>query len=96
MNPITGIAGSCARATSGHAAANPVIPAMKLRRRITLPSFGYRQLGLPTQAYQSRNLRPVKCDEMVSLHCTNLELQMTEMGQKPALPHRNMGVCFDL
>jgi hypothetical protein len=33
MNPTTGSAGCCARATSGHAAALP-IPAMNSRRRI--------------------------------------------------------------
>ena len=85
-NPITGIARCCACAASGHAADNPVIPAMKSRRRITLPSLGYRQFRLPTEPHQNRYWRPVKCDEMVSLHCTNLEPQMTEMGQKEHSP----------
>jgi hypothetical protein len=34
-NPITGIAGCCARAVSGHAAAAPPSPAMSSRRRIS-------------------------------------------------------------
>src|SRR6202011_4062507 len=33
-NPITGIAGCCARAASGHATAEPAIALMKSRRRI--------------------------------------------------------------
>src|SRR6266852_113820 len=33
-NPITGIVGRCACATSGHDAADPAIPVMKSRRRI--------------------------------------------------------------
>jgi hypothetical protein len=66
MTATTGIAGCCARAASGHETADPTILVMKSRRRITLPSFGYRQLGLPIQAHQNRNLRPAKCDEMVS------------------------------
>src|SRR6516165_3700253 len=33
-NPMTGIAGCCARTASGDAAADPAIPAMKSRRRI--------------------------------------------------------------
>jgi len=33
-NPIIGIAGCCARAASGHAAADPAIILMKSRRRI--------------------------------------------------------------
>jgi len=74
--------GCCARAASGHETADPTILVMKSRRRITLPSLGYRQFRLPTHAHQYRNLRPAKCDEMVSLHCINLELLMTEMGQR--------------
>ena len=35
--PMTGIAGCCARAASGQAAAEPTIPLMKLRRRIAFP-----------------------------------------------------------
>jgi hypothetical protein len=36
-NPITGIAGCCARAAMGHAAADPATAVMKSRRRITFP-----------------------------------------------------------
>ena len=35
--PITGIAGCCARAASGHAAVAPTIPLMNSRRRIAFP-----------------------------------------------------------
>ena len=76
--------GCCARAASGHETADPTILVMKSRRRITLPSLGYRQFRLPTHVHQYRNLRPAKCDEMVSLHCINLELLMTEMGHEHA------------
>jgi hypothetical protein len=40
MNPTTGIAGCCARATSGHAVVEPAIPFMKSRRRIAFPKAG--------------------------------------------------------
>jgi putative tryptophan/tyrosine transport system substrate-binding protein len=60
-NPIVGSFACCARAASGQVA-NPAIRATKSRRRITLPSFGYRQFRLPTQAHQNRNLRPAKCE----------------------------------
>ena len=53
---------------------------MNSRRRITLPSFGCRQLSLPTQPHQNRNWRSAKCDEMVSLRCTIFELPMTARG----------------
>jgi hypothetical protein len=33
---------------------------------------------------------------MGSLRCNISIWLMPGLGQKPALPHRNMGVCFDL
>jgi hypothetical protein len=61
-------------AASGHADAPPT-SVVNSRRFIASPCpQGLRQkLGLQrTQGYQSRNLRPAKCDAMVSLRCTIL------------------------
>jgi hypothetical protein len=48
IKPITGIAGCCARAASGHAAAEPTMP-MKSRRRIAFPKVKLRDLVLQLQ-----------------------------------------------
>jgi uncharacterized protein YchJ len=37
MKPITGMVGCCARAPSGHVAAEPATALMKSRRRIAFP-----------------------------------------------------------
>jgi Biotin-requiring enzyme len=39
-SPITGIAGCCARTASGHANADPAIPATRAHRRIAFPRIG--------------------------------------------------------
>jgi uncharacterized protein YchJ len=52
-NPITGIAGCCARAASGQAVAAPPSRMMKSRRRIASP-------GLEDDFNQIRKLRPAK------------------------------------
>jgi hypothetical protein len=53
MNPTTGIAGCCAGAANGNAAADPAIPAIKSRRRIAFLRLG----TMPKLAFQ---LRPSK------------------------------------
>ena len=88
-NPTTGIADCCARAASGNAAPNPATTAMKSRRRITQPRSGIA-FGLSTQAHQNRDLRPAKCDTMVSLRCINFKPHTTEMGRQRLLPRRTI------
>ena len=65
-NPITGIAGCCARAASGHAAAAPPRSVMKWAaphaehrgssNRLALPSAVYRTLSLPQYLIAARCL----------------------------------------
>jgi hypothetical protein len=44
-NPITGIAGCCARAAIGHATVDPAILVMKSRRHIAFPRLGEHAKG---------------------------------------------------
>src|SRR5215813_6118477 len=52
MNPITGILGCCARATSGHAATPPTITLMKSRRLTAAPRLGNRHRTNPQQCFE--------------------------------------------
>jgi len=77
-NATTGIGDCCARAASGHAAADPAIPLMKSRRRIAFTEAGLRRIGCD----YSRDLRPAKWGSEVGLQGSNPEPLMSALGQK--------------
>jgi len=64
---------ACARTASGHAAADPATTLMKSRRRITTP----KGQEPPVAADYSRDLRPAKWGQGVSLHGSNPEPLMS-------------------
>jgi hypothetical protein len=76
IKPITGIAGCCARAASGQAAAEPTMP-MKSRRRIAFPKVKLRDLVLQLQ----QGFATGEMGFSVSLHGSNLEPLMSALGQ---------------
>jgi hypothetical protein len=76
--PITGIAGCCARAASGQAAAEPTIPLMQSRRRIAFPKAG----TTPTIKELQQGFTTGGMGSGVSLQGTNPKPLMSALGQK--------------
>src|SRR6516162_6792422 len=77
----------CACAVNGHATADPAIPVMKSRRRISSPKgSGVRRLSLEQCDY-SRDLRPTKWGFRVNLHSRNRKARMSALGHKRTLRH---------
>jgi hypothetical protein len=60
MKPTIGIAGCCARDASGHANADPAIPATKARRRIAFREAKTMPTSACACADYSREMRPAK------------------------------------
>ena len=84
-NPITGIAGCCARAASGHAAAPPR-RLMNSRRRISAPKLrGQHCIG--SNEYFDRG------SNRHQNHCRSAQ-PMSQMGQKLRLPRCNIDGRF--
>ena len=77
IKPITGIAGCCARAASGQAAAELTTP-MKSRRRIAFPKVKLRDLVLQLQ----QGFATGEMGFRGSLHGSKPELLMSALGQK--------------
>jgi hypothetical protein len=76
-NPITGIAGGCACAASGHAAADPAITLMKSRRRIAFPKAKNRfNVGL-RHSQSNQEIGPGGIGPMLILRSSNSETRMS-------------------
>jgi hypothetical protein len=72
--------GCCARAAKGQVMA--MLLRIKSRRRIAFPKAqDHANVGFHA-ADQIRKLRPAEWGETANLHCKNLELSMSLMGQK--------------
>jgi hypothetical protein len=91
MNPITGMAGCCARAASGHAVADPAITLMKSRRRI---AFSKAQ---DCADYRSRLHQGFVASEIGfngRMHGSNPEPLMSALGQMQTSEHVRVMSAF--
>src|SRR5262249_42404367 len=76
-----------ASAANGHAAAEPTIPLVKLRRRIASPGAQDHADGDTDRRLQQGSV-PCGMGFGVTLHSSNLDLPMSALGQKQTLPRR--------
>jgi hypothetical protein len=88
-NPITGIAACCARAASGHAAADPAIAVRNSRRRIAFPrAYNPSEQEFAT-ARSNQEFAPGDMGLMVSFALQQFKMAHVGSGSRAVLINRH-------